>query len=83
MFKSHDRGKKTICIFSGSLIYFLETKTEWDQCLTYGLGRMCKILTTQIVQLALYCLPSHLNRCVSTRSERFYHSSMHIREFFL
>lgn len=52
MLKCHDRGQKTICIFSGSLIYFVETKTEWDQYLTYGLGCMCKILTTQIVPLA-------------------------------
>ena len=53
MFKSHDCGQKTICIFSGSLIYFFETRTEWDQYLTYGLGRMCKVQTTQIVPLAL------------------------------
>ena len=53
MLKCHDRGQKTICIFSGSLIHFVETKTEWEQYLTYGLGRMCKILTTQIVPLAL------------------------------
>ena len=53
MLKCHDRFQKTICIFSGSLIHFVETKTEWEQYLTYGLGRMCKILTTQIVPLAL------------------------------